>query len=79
MERVSVLAYKVGNCLLRSRLKERHMTQQELANRLGITVQQINKYVMNRQKMTLETAYNIANALDCYVEELYTWNEVGTK
>ena len=53
------------------------MTQQELANHLGITVQQINKYVLNRQKMSLETAYSIAQTLNCHIEDLYTWNEVG--
>lgn len=51
------------------------MTQQELANRLDITVQQINKYVLNRQKMSLETAYSISKILDCHIEDLYTWNE----
>lgn len=69
------MAYRIGRCLLRSCLEERNMTQQELANRLGVTVQQINKYVLNRQKMSLETAYSIARILDCHIEDLYTWIE----
>lgn len=49
------------------------MTQQDLANHLGITRQQINKYISNRQRMSLEVAYNIAAALDCAIEDLYEW------
>ncbi|RDW21048.1 XRE family transcriptional regulator [Oceanobacillus arenosus] len=71
------MALKVGRCLLQNRLKDAHMTQQELANRMGITVQQINKYVRNRQKMSIEVAGNIAFILKCHVEDLYEWIEVG--
>lgn len=71
------MAYKVGRCLLRSRLKDADMTQQELANRLNVTVQQINKYVLNKQGMSLQIAKNIASILNCQMEELYEWIEVG--
>lgn len=74
-ERVSVLALKVGRCLLRYRLQERHMTQQELADSMDITSQQISKYVNNRQKMSIEVAVNIAAILKCRVEDLYEWYE----
>jgi len=49
------------------------MTQQDLADQLDITIQQINKYVLNRQKMSIETAYNISRILNCHMEELYSW------
>lgn len=55
------------------------MTQQELADRLDVTVQQINKYVLNRQKMSIETAYNVSKILNCHIEDLYTWDGVGFK
>lgn len=76
-ERVSILAYKVGRCLLQSRLDDAHMTQQELANKMGVTKQQINKYVLDKQRMSIETAGNIAAILYCHIGDLYEWIEVG--
>jgi DNA-binding XRE family transcriptional regulator len=70
---VSVLAYRVGRCLLSLRLKEAGMEQTELAFRLKVSKQQINKYVKNRQRMSLETAKNISSILGCSIEELYEW------
>ena len=67
------MAFKVGRCLLQHHLNNSRMTQQDLANHLGITRQQINKYISNRQRMSLEVAYNIAAALDCAIEDLYEW------
>jgi DNA-binding XRE family transcriptional regulator len=72
-ERVSVLAYKVGRCLLSLRLKEAGMDQTDLAYRLNVTKQQINKYATNRQRMSLETAKNISSILGCSMEDLYEW------
>lgn len=51
------------------------MTQQELADSMDITSQQISKYVNNRQKMSIEVAVNIAAILKCRVEDLYEWYE----
>lgn len=74
---MSTLAYEVGRCLLRYILKEKGMTQSDLANKLGVTEQQINKYVNNRQKMSLKVAKNISAILGCQIEDLYEWIEVG--
>lgn len=73
------MAYKVGRCLLRARLDDAGMSQIELASKLGITVQQINKYVRNRQRMSLQVAKNIAVILNCRIEDLYEWIEVSSK
>jgi DNA-binding XRE family transcriptional regulator len=77
VERVSVLAYKVGRCLLREHLAKNDMTQQELAEKMGITVQQINKYVLDKQIMSLKVAKNIAAILRCRIDDLYEWEKVG--
>lgn len=53
------------------------MTQLELADLLGVTEQQINKYVNDRQKMSLKTSYNVAKTLNCHIENLYEWVEAG--
>lgn len=71
------MAYKVGRCLLRSRLKDADLTQLELADKLHVKEPQINKYVNDRQGMSLEVAKNIASILNCQIEELYEWIEVG--
>lgn len=72
-----------GRCLLRERLEEVGMTQTELANKLGLTKQQINKYlrVKNRVVMSLQTAVNIACIIGCDVKDLYEWipDEAGRK
>jgi len=67
------LAYKVGRCLLRSLLRKFDMTQIELADKLNVTEQQINKYVNDRQRMSIEVARNISEILNCRIEDLYEW------
>jgi transcriptional regulator with XRE-family HTH domain len=53
------------------------MSQQELADRLGVKKQQINSYVNNERKMSLVTAKNISDIINCEISELYEWIEVG--
>lgn len=65
--------YDVGRCLLSDQLKQSKMTQQELANRLDVTKQQINHYVFGRRIMTLPIAKNVASILDCEIDDLYEW------
>ena len=49
------------------------MEQKELAHRLNVTKQQINKYATRRQRMSLETAKNVAYILNCSIDDLYEW------
>lgn len=55
------------------------MTQQELADRLGVTRQQINHYVRDKRVMTLEIAKNISTILGCEIEDLYVWIPVKVR
>lgn len=71
------MAYKVGRCLLQDCLQKSGMTQSELAKRLNVTRQQINKYAYNKQRMSLQVAKNISAILNCSIEDLYEWLEVG--
>lgn len=71
------MAYIVGKCLLQQILDEKGIEQAELARKLNVTRPQINKYVKNKQGMSLQTAYNIACLLGCNMEDLYEWIEVG--
>lgn len=67
------MAYKVGKSRLRKLLKEKGMEQTALAKALYVTPQQINKYVLNKQKMSLEVAKNVSVILGCTIDELYEW------
>lgn len=71
------MAFKVGRCLLRELLDDANMEQTELANKLNVTKQQINKYVTNKQLMSLEVSRNVASIMHCRIEDLYEWHEVG--
>ena len=71
------MAFKVGRCLLRYHLEQKGMSQRELAEKLNVTQPQVNKYVRDKQKMSIQVARNIANILNCHMEELYEWIEVG--
>lgn len=68
---------KTGRCLLRDILRKRKMSQQELADLLGVSKQTISKYVRNEVKMSYNTALNIAFILKCDMSELYEIIEVG--
>ena len=68
-----MLAYIVGKCQLQTLLDRTGMSQQELALRLGVTRQQINKYIKGKAVMSYQVAYNIALILNCSMSDLYEW------
>lgn len=61
----------VGRCRLNEILKEKKMTQVELAELLGMKKQQVNAYAINETTMSLKTAKNIAHHLRIDIEDLY--------
>lgn len=67
------MAYVVGKCRLQTLLDRKGMSQQELALRLGVTRQQINKYNKNVAVMSYQVAYNISLILKCHMSDLYEW------
>lgn len=73
------LLYEVGKCLLSDKLLQKRITQQELADRLGVTKQQINHYTQDNRIMTLEIAKNISDILNCEIEDLYEWIPVEVR
>lgn len=68
------MAYQIGKCLLSYRLRQAGMTQSQLAERLGVTRQQVNKWATDRQGMSMETAKRICTILeiDC-IDDLFEW------
>ncbi|WP_010305286.1 helix-turn-helix transcriptional regulator [Kurthia senegalensis] len=65
--------YKVGKCLLLDLLKQRGISQSDLAVKTGVSRQRINAIAHNREKMPVELAFNISKLLQCHIEDLYTW------
>lgn len=65
--------YDVGKCLLSDRLSDSRMTQQELADIMGVTRQQIHNYTSDNRLMTLPIAKNVAAVLHCEIDDLYEW------
>jgi transcriptional regulator with XRE-family HTH domain len=68
------MAYRIGKCLLTEKLRAIGMTQTQLATRLLVSRQQVNKWATGKQKMSIETAKNVAPilGLNCG-EDLYEW------
>lgn len=73
------MTYMVGRCLLRELLHTRDMTQVELAEKLNVKPQQIQHYIQNNRVMSLKVAKNISEILNCDIDDLYEWVEVGIK
>jgi transcriptional regulator with XRE-family HTH domain len=67
------MAVQVGRCLLQKLLRERGLTQQDIANRLQMPRQQVSDYANNRIVMSLRTAKAIAYVLGCHIDDLYEW------
>jgi DNA-binding XRE family transcriptional regulator len=65
--------------MLKSRIKiklaELEIRQQELSDKLGVTKQTMSLWVNGKSMPTLETAFKIANLLDCKVDDLYVFKE----
>lgn len=66
------MSNRESRCLLKKLLKERRMTQQDLAVLTGISRQRINDYASDRVIMSYHTAKIIASALRCLMEDLYS-------
>ncbi|MGG2091308.1 helix-turn-helix transcriptional regulator [Bacillus sp. S13(2024)] len=64
----------VGRCLLQKILDDHGLSQLELSLKTGISASQLNDYTKNRKTMTLKTAKRIANALNCYIDDLYEFH-----
>lgn len=71
------MTYYPGRCRLRQLLNERNKSQQWLSEVTGIDKYRISYYANNRGLMHLSTAKTIAVALNCSIEDLYTWVREG--
>ncbi|MCP1354610.1 MULTISPECIES: helix-turn-helix domain-containing protein [Aneurinibacillus] len=70
---------EVRRCLLRNRLREYGLRQQDLADRLGMPRSQVSDYATGRRMMTIETAASIANAIGCTIDDLYEFKPIDSE
>ncbi|WP_144507448.1 helix-turn-helix transcriptional regulator [Bacillus mycoides] len=68
------MAYRIGRCLLSLRLLEADLAQAELAEKLGVKRQQVNKWATGKQNMSMNTAKNVSEILKLAgIDDLYEW------
>ncbi len=70
-KRKVVLTNRIKEC----RVNEAGMTQQQLADHVGVTRQTINAIEANKYSPSLEVAFLIARALSCGVEDVFGFVE----
>jgi DNA-binding XRE family transcriptional regulator len=58
---------------IKIRLAELEIKQQDISEKLGVTRQTISLWANGKSNPTLETAFKIANLLDCKVDDLYLY------
>ena len=62
-------------------LREQHgaITQADLGKAIGVTRQTIIAIEQNRYSPSLESAFRIAHLFGVGVEDVFQWNETGTR
>ena len=59
-------------------MKEKHITQKDLALMVGVTESALSRYVSNERQPKIEVLANLATALDTTVDFLTTGKQVET-
>jgi putative transcriptional regulator len=64
----------ISNSIRRLRFERNEMTQQDLAERVGVTRQTINAIEAGKYSPSLEVAFRIAVALGVRIEEVFRYD-----
>ena len=64
----------VTNKIRRLRFDHNEMTQQELAERIGVTRQTVNAIELGKYSPSLEVAFRIAQVFGVPLEEVFSYN-----
>jgi putative transcriptional regulator len=70
----------VGGCAVQNRIRRLRfdrgeMTQQQLADRIGVTRQTVNAIELGKYSPSLEVAFRIAKVFDVPLEEVFQFQE----
>jgi len=68
-------ATKIKNNIRFLRFHHQEMTQQELADRTGVTRQTINAIEAGKYAPSLELAFKIAHVFDVSLDDVFKWQE----
>jgi putative transcriptional regulator len=66
----------VTNTIRRLRFEHDEMTQQQLAERVGVTRQTINAIELGKYSPSLDVAFRIARAFDAPLEQVFVYEHV---
>jgi putative transcriptional regulator len=74
----------VGDCSIRNRIRELRfdhdqMTQQALAERIGVTRQTVNAIELGKYSPSLEVAFRIAAVFGVPLDEVFEHDRKGAK
>lgn len=67
------MATKIKNRIRELRFAANQMTQQELADRIGVTRQTVNAIEGEKYSPTLEVAFEIAAALGATLDDVFSY------
>ena len=67
----------IGNSIRRLRFEHGEMTQQALAEKIGMTRQTVNAIEQGKYAPSLEAAFKIARVFGVGVEEVFQWRDVA--
>jgi putative transcriptional regulator len=65
----------ITNSIRRLRFEHREMTQQELAERIGVTRQTVNAIEAGKYSPSLEVAFRIAEVFELRVDEVFGYQK----
>jgi putative transcriptional regulator len=65
----------ITNTIRKLRFERNEMTQQDLAERVGVTRQTINAIELGKYSPSLEVAFRIAAAFGVRLEEVFSYNQ----
>ena len=60
---------------MKFRLLEKKMTQTTLAEKMGVSKQTVNGWVNSKFPPPLETAFKLAQLLECNIEDLWDYED----
>lgn len=66
---------RISNQIRQLRSRCGDLTQQELADRIGVTRQTVNAMESNKYSPSLEVAFRVARVFDVTVEKVFQYDE----
>jgi putative transcriptional regulator len=69
----------IANAIRRKRFDHGEMTQQTLAERIGVTRQTVNAIELGKYSPSLEVAFRIAEVFGCPLEEVFQYESERAK